>query len=76
MNKNKFKSRHKIQDTHNIQMKPIRMKYITFNPLYLKHIIVSDDDQTQSIENHRLVPEIDDNGNINGSMLLFNHKQS
>ncbi len=30
----------------------------------------------QAIENHRLISKIDDNGNINGSILLFNHKQS
>jgi hypothetical protein len=32
--------------------------------------------RVQLYENHRLVPKIDDDGNIIGSLLLFNHKFS
>jgi hypothetical protein len=52
------------------------MKYIILNQNYLNDIITSDDDYEQAIENHRLISKIDNNGNINGSILLFNHKQS
>jgi hypothetical protein len=37
---------------------------------------MSDDKYKQAIENHRLISKIDNNGNMNGSILLFNHKQS
>jgi hypothetical protein len=50
------------------------MTYIIFNKKYLNDIIISDGDSKQAIENHRLMPNVDDNGNINGSLLLFNHK--
>ena len=50
------------------------MKYITFNQNYLKDIIISKDYLEQAIENHRLISKINDSGNINGSILLFNHK--
>ncbi len=52
------------------------MKFVFFNQNYLKDIIISKPDYKQAIENHRLLPSIDDDGNINGSMLLFNHKWS
>ena len=52
------------------------MKYIILNQNYLNDIITSDDRFKQAIENHRLISKIDNNGNINGSILLFNHKQS
>ena len=55
-------------------MHPIKMQYVLFNQNYLNDIIISDPDYKQAIENHRLISEIDDDGNINGSMLLFNHK--
>ena len=58
----------------NIKIKPIQIKYITLNQNYLYDIITSDSLHKQAIENHRLIPKIDDNGNINGSILLFNHK--
>jgi hypothetical protein len=50
------------------------MKYIIFNQNYLKDIIISKHYHEQAIENHRLISKIDDIGNINGSILLFNHK--
>ena len=52
------------------------MKYITFKQNYLNNILITISDYKQAIENHRLISKIDDNGNINGSILLFNHKQS
>ena len=52
------------------------MKYVTFNQNYLNDIIISDSDYKQAIENHRLIPKVDDNGNINGTILLFNCCQS
>ena len=58
----------------NIQVHPIKMQYVLFNQNYLNDIIISDPSRKQAIENHRLISEIDDDGNINGSMLLFNHK--
>ena len=51
------------------------MKYIILNQNYLNNIIMQDPDYKQAIENHRLISKIDNNGNINGSILLFNHKQ-
>jgi len=50
------------------------MKYITLNQNYLKDIKTSLFDYKQAIENHRLISKIDDDGNISGSILLFNHK--
>jgi hypothetical protein len=50
------------------------MKYIILNQNYLNDMIISDDRYKQAIENHRLISKIDNNGNINGSILLFNHK--
>ena len=58
----------------NIQVHPIKMQYVLFNQKYLNDIIISEPYYKQAIENHRLISEIDDDGNINGSMLLFNHK--
>lgn len=49
------------------------MKYITFSQKYIKDIISTNINQ-EPIENHRLVSCVDDDGNINGSLLLFNHK--
>ena len=49
------------------------MTYLLFNQKYLNDIISSTYDK-QAIENHRLMSLIDDDGNINGSILLFNHK--
>jgi hypothetical protein len=49
------------------------MQYIVFNQEYLKNIISSDENK-QAIENHRLISKIDENGNVKGSLLLFNHK--
>jgi hypothetical protein len=54
------------------------MQYITFNHDYLNKIIIEPNDKNykQAIENHRLIPLIDDHGNINGSALVFNNKLS
>jgi len=49
------------------------MQYIVLNQAYLRNIISSDENK-QVIENHRLIPKIDENGNIKGCLLLFNHK--
>ena len=57
-----------------MEIKPIQMKYIILNQNYLNDMIISDDRYKQAIENHRLISKIDNNGNINGSILLFNHK--
>jgi len=49
------------------------MQYIVFNQEFIKNIISSDENQ-QAIENHRLISKIDEKGNVNGSLLIFNHK--
>ena len=57
-------------------MRPIGNKFISLNPKYIDDIVLTSSDYKQPIENHRLISKIDDDGNINGSILLFNHKQS
>lgn len=54
------------------------MQYITFNHDYLNKIIIKPNvnNYKQAIENHRLISLMDDNGNINGSALIFNNKLS
>jgi hypothetical protein len=42
------------------------MKYITLNQIYLNDMIITDPEQ-------RLIPKMDDNGNINGAVLLISH---
>jgi hypothetical protein len=69
----------KYEYIKNIQVHPIKMQFVIFNQNYLNDIIISDPEipnLKQAVENHRLISKIDDDGNINGSMLLFNHKQS
>ena len=42
----------------------------------MKDMISSHSDFNNLIENHYLIPNIDNFGKIKGSMLLLNHKQS
>jgi hypothetical protein len=54
------------------------MSQILFPPEYLKKIVIEPNREKfkQAIENHRLISIIDDDGNIDGSALAFNHKYS
>ncbi len=54
-------------------MIPVKMKYITLNKKYIDNI-VSTKYNINPIENHRLISKIDDDGNVNGSLLMINHK--
>ena len=47
----------------NTEIKAIKMQYIVLSQAYLRNIISSDENK-QVIENHRLIPKIDENGNI------------
>jgi hypothetical protein len=48
------------------------MKYLTFNEDYINSTKSSFDNQNP-IENNRLVPKIDDNGNITGVLALISN---
>ncbi len=52
-----------LGDYKNTEIKAIKMQYIVLNQAYLRNIISSDENK-QVIENHRLIPKIDENGNI------------
>ena len=52
------------------------MKYITLNQSYIDNIINRFPRDSHTEENHRLISKMDENGNIYGSTLLFNHKDS
>ena len=49
------------------------MKYLTLNKKYIDNII-STKYNNNPMENHRLISKIDDDGNVEGSLLAVNHK--
>ncbi len=55
-----------------IELKLIHMKYLTFNDSYISSVR-SSYENSDPIENNRLVPKIDDNGNILGVLGLLSN---
>jgi len=55
-----------------IELKLIHLKYLTFNDGYINSV-KSSYENSNPIENNRLVPKIDDNGNIVGVLALISN---
>jgi len=55
-----------------IELKLIHLKYLTFNEGYINSV-KSSYENMNPIENNRLVPKIDDNGNIVGVLALISN---
>ena len=63
-----------FKDMKNIELKPVQMKYLTFNEDY-NYSVKSSQDNNNPIENNRLIPKIDDDGNISGVLALISNQQ-
>ena len=50
------------------------MKFLTFNEDYINSV-KSSQDNNNPIENNRLIPKIDDDGNITGVLALISNQQ-
>ena len=61
-----------FKDMTNIELKPVQMKYLTFNEDY-NYSVKSSQDNNNPIENNRLIPKIDDDGNISGVLALISN---